>query len=148
MKNEKKSNNNNKYFFTLTFLYRRNYILLGNIFGKTQFILLHLFDSFLTWQIIGNTVRKHQYPLRYELVSQTPCVGCIFRQIQIDLDSNGQIQIAIDYFFFFISEKYLQFRKKKKRIYQRQFFVHSIQVTGSTYCEIVCQTMYTSRTCT
>ena len=148
MKNEKKSNNNNKYLFTLTFLYRRNYILLGNIFGKTQFILLHLFDSFLTWQIIGNTVRKHQYPLRYELVSQTPCVGCIFRQIQIDLDSNGQIQIAIDYFFFFISEKYLQFRKKKKRIYQRQFFVHSIQVTGSTYSEIVFQTMYTSRTCT
>ena len=148
MKNEKKSNNNNKYFFTLTFLYRRNYILLGNIFGKTQFILLHLFDSFLTWQIIGNTVRKHQYPLRYELVSQTPCVGCIFRQIQIDLDSNGQIQIAIDYFFFFISEKYLQFRKKKKRIYQRQFFVHSIQVTASTYSEIVFQTMYTSRTCT
>ena len=34
-KNENKSNNNNKYFFTLTFLYRKSYIFLENIFGKT-----------------------------------------------------------------------------------------------------------------
>ena len=118
MKNEKKSNNNNKYFFTLTFLYRRNYILLGNTFGKTQFILLHLFDSFLTWQIIGNTVRKHQYPLRYELVSQTPCVGCIFRQIQIAIDRSRQQWII---FSFFISEKYPQFRKKQTHLLETIF---------------------------
>ena len=31
----KKSNNNKKYFFTFTFLYRKIYILLENIFGKT-----------------------------------------------------------------------------------------------------------------
>ena len=30
----KKSNNNKKYFFTFTFLYRKIYILLENIFGK------------------------------------------------------------------------------------------------------------------
>ena len=32
MKNEKKSNTNNKYFFTFTFLSRKIYILLENIF--------------------------------------------------------------------------------------------------------------------
>ena len=35
MKNERKSNNNDKYFFTFTFLYRKTYILLGNISVKT-----------------------------------------------------------------------------------------------------------------
>ena len=44
-KNEKKSNNNNKYFVIFTFLYRKNHILLENILGKTQFILLHLYQS-------------------------------------------------------------------------------------------------------
>ena len=34
-KNGKTSNNNNKYFFTFTFLNRKIYILLENIFGKT-----------------------------------------------------------------------------------------------------------------
>ena len=36
MKNEKKSKNNSKYIFlTFTFLNRKIYILLENIFGKT-----------------------------------------------------------------------------------------------------------------
>ena len=43
-KNEKKSNNN-KYFVLFTFLYRKNHILLENILGKTQFMLLHLYQS-------------------------------------------------------------------------------------------------------
>ena len=38
-KNEKKSNNKNIFF---TFLYKKIYFLLENIFGKTYFILLHL----------------------------------------------------------------------------------------------------------
>ena len=33
-KNEKKPNNSKKHFFTFTFLYRKIYILLKNIFGK------------------------------------------------------------------------------------------------------------------
>ena len=33
-KKKKKLNNNNKHFFNFTFLYRKNYILLENIFGK------------------------------------------------------------------------------------------------------------------
>ena len=35
MKNKKKSNDSNKYFSTFTFLYRKNYTFLENIFGKT-----------------------------------------------------------------------------------------------------------------
>ena len=38
--NEKKANNNKKSFFTFTFLYRKIYILLENIFGKTYIINL------------------------------------------------------------------------------------------------------------
>ena len=34
-KNENKPNKKNNYFFTFTFLYRKVYILLENIFGKT-----------------------------------------------------------------------------------------------------------------
>ena len=58
-KNEKNPNNNNKYYFTFPFLYGKFYILLGNILGKTQVILLHLYYSFFPWQIIGNAVMKH-----------------------------------------------------------------------------------------
>ena len=35
MKNEKKSYNSNKYYFTFTFLYRKIYILLEIISGKS-----------------------------------------------------------------------------------------------------------------
>ena len=34
MKNKKKSINNDKYFFTVTLLYRKMYILLEHAFGK------------------------------------------------------------------------------------------------------------------
>ena len=42
--------------FTFTFLHRKIYILLENIFGKTLFILLHLHYRFFTWQVNGNAV--------------------------------------------------------------------------------------------
>ena len=70
-KNERKSKNNNKHFFTFTFSYRKNYILLQNIFGKPQFILLRMYYSFFAWQFIGNAIIKHQRPYRYALVLQT-----------------------------------------------------------------------------
>ena len=50
--NEKKSNS----FFTFTFLYRKTYILLENIFEENQSMLLHSHYRFFTWQIIGNAV--------------------------------------------------------------------------------------------
>ena len=51
------------------------------------------------------------------------------------------------YLFFYISEKYLQFRKKQKHLL-RKTLIHPVQVTGSTYCGIVFQTgiVYTSKT--
>ena len=42
-------------FFTFSFLYRKIYIL-ANIFGKTQFTLLHLYYSAYRWQVIGNAI--------------------------------------------------------------------------------------------
>ena len=42
----------------LLFLYRKIYFLLENIFGETQFILLDLYYSLFTWQVIGNAVKN------------------------------------------------------------------------------------------
>ena len=47
--------------------------------------------------------------------------------------------------FLFFREVLSIFFKENKSICQGQLFVHLTQVTGSTYCEIVFQTMYTSR---
>ena len=64
--NEKKSNSTNLFFFvTSFFLYRKIYNLLENIFGKTLFILLHLYYSFLPFKVIGNASNKHQHPYRF-----------------------------------------------------------------------------------
>ena len=71
-KNENKPNKKNNYFFTFTFLYRKVYILLENIFGKTQYLLLHLYQSLFEWQVIGNAVIKHRRPFWYTLVLQMP----------------------------------------------------------------------------
>ena len=46
----------------------KTHILLENIFGKTQCILLYLYYSYFTWQVIENAVIKHQLPYRYALV--------------------------------------------------------------------------------
>ena len=43
------------------------------------------------------------------------------------------------YLFFYISEKYLQFRKKQKHLL-RKTLIHPVQVAGSTYCGIAFQT--------
>ena len=46
-RNKKQLNNNNSFFFTCSFLYRKIYILLENLSGKAQFILLRLQYSFI-----------------------------------------------------------------------------------------------------
>ena len=58
------SNKINKYIITFTFSYRKNYILLENIFEKNYFISLHLHYNLFTWQVIGNAVMKQQCPYR------------------------------------------------------------------------------------
>ena len=54
--------------FLLTFLFRKIYILLENVFRKTCFLLLRLYYSFFAWQSIGNVIIKYQPPYRYALV--------------------------------------------------------------------------------
>ena len=43
-------------FFFFTFLHKKIYILLENMFGKTYFLLLNLYYSFFTWQVNGGKV--------------------------------------------------------------------------------------------
>ena len=76
------------------------------------------------------------------------CIGLVDTALRSKILGNRlgilmQILIAMDYYFlfFYISEKYFQFRKKQKHLL-RKTLVHPIQVTGSTYCHIVFQTMY------
>ena len=46
-KDEKKSNNNKNYFFTFTFLYKKDTFCQKKYLEKTQFVLLHLpYSSF------------------------------------------------------------------------------------------------------
>ena len=91
----KESSSNNKYFFTLTFSCRRIYILLENIFGKTQFILLHLYYIFFVWQVIRSVVIKHQRPYRYALVFRrsisTQNTWQQTRYFKVYFESNGLI---------------------------------------------------------
>ena len=42
-RNEKQSNNGNKFFFLLLLFLRMNLYFVKNIFGKTYFLLLHLY---------------------------------------------------------------------------------------------------------
>ena len=97
-------------FLLLLFLYRKIYILLENIFGKTQFILLHLHYRFFTQQVIGNAVTPTPTQIFIGFVD------AILRSKILDnrLGILTQILTAIDYFFYlYISDKYLQFRKKR-----------------------------------
>ena len=46
--------------------------------------------------------------------------------------------------FFYISEKYLQFRKEKKYLLEK-ILAHPVQETGSIYCGIVFQSCIPQR---
>ena len=123
-------------FFAFTFYIRNVYALLENIFGKTQFILLHLSYSFFTWQVNGNAVIKHQRPYR--------CIGLGYAVLRpkILLDNRlgilTQIMIAMGYFFLllYILEKYLQLRKKQKHLLRKIFGSH--YTSNRIYIEFPC----------
>ena len=34
--------------------------------------MLHLYNSFFAWKVIGNAVIKHQHAYRYEFILHTP----------------------------------------------------------------------------
>ena len=70
-KMRKKPNKNNDHFFTFTFLYRKNHILLIEHIWKSLVCnvrMLDLYYSFYCTTVIGNPVLKQQRPIRYTLV--------------------------------------------------------------------------------
>ena len=141
----KESSSNNKYFFTLTFLCRRIHILLENIFGKTQFILLHLYYIFFVWQVIRSVVIKHQRPYRYALVFRrsisTQNTWQQTRYFKVYFESNGLIFL----FHIYISHRSTFNLEKNKIICSGKFLVQPIQETGYTDCRTVFQTMHISQ---
>ena len=109
--------------FYFYFLYRKFYILLENIFGKTQFILLHLLYRFFTWQVIGNAVTPTPIQIFIGFAD------AILRSKILDnrLGILTQILITMDYFFYlYISDIYLQFREKSILISAISFIINSI----------------------
>ena len=70
-KMRKKPNKNNDLFFTFTFLYRKNHILLKKHIWKNLVCnvrMLDLYYSFYCVTVIGNAVTKQQRPIRYSLI--------------------------------------------------------------------------------
>ena len=115
MKNEKKSNNS---FFTFTFLYRKIYIFLDNIFGKTQFILLHLHYHFFKWQVTESAATPTPIQIFIDFVDTILRSKILGNRLGI----LTQILIAMDYFFYlYLSDKCLQFRGKKYINLSNQF---------------------------
>ena len=95
--------------FSFTFSNRKIYILLENIFGKTQFILLHLLYRFFTWQVIGNSVTPTS------IQKSTGFADAILRSkiLHNRLGFLTQILITMDYsFYLHISDIYFQFSEK------------------------------------
>ena len=121
--------------FTFTFfIQKRIYLVIKHIW-KTQPILLHLYCTFFMWQVMAlfshvNAVITQQRPYRYVLVLQRPYFNPKY--------------LATDQ----VIQRSTVNLERKKSICQGKFLVPSIQVTGSTSCGIVFQTMYTSMICT
>ena len=60
-----------------------------------------------------------------------------------------QILIAMDYFLLFLLfQRSVFYLEKIKAFFKEHFLAHPIQVTESTYCRIVFQTMYIPKICT
>ena len=114
----KKSNHS---FFPFTVLYRSIYILLENIFGK---ILLHLHNRFFTWHVIGNALKPTPIQIFIGFVNAILRSKILGNRLGI----LTQILIVMDYFFcLYISDKYLQFRKKSILIWAINFIIKSIR---------------------
>ena len=108
-------------------------------------IFYFFYFFFFAWQVIENAVIKHQRPYRFTLALNTLFFDSTWQQasyFNVDFDVNGLLLL------FFIFQKSTFNLEKKKSICLRKFLVHPKQVTGSSYCGIVFQTMYFSKTCT
>ena len=91
---------------------------------KTYFVLLHLHYRFFTQQVIGNAVTPA--PLKI-------FIGFVDATLQSKILGNRLgiltlILIAVDYFFYlYISDKYLQYRKKYIIIWAINFIIKTIR---------------------
>ena len=90
---------------------------------KTQFVLLHLQYGFFTQQVIGNAVT----PMPLQIFIGFVDAILLSKTLGNRLGILTQILIAIIYFFYlYISDKYLQFRKKGILIWAINFIIKSI----------------------
>ena len=114
--------------FTFNFSYRKIYILLENISGKTCHIC---FTVFFTWQVIGNAVTPT--PIQIFISS----VDAILRSKILDnrLGFLTQILVATDYFLYlYISDIQLPSIQGKKciLIWEVNFIIKSIRKRTET----------------
>ena len=99
------------------------YILIKNIFEETQFILLHSRCRFFTSQFIGNVVTSTPIQIFIGFVDAILRSKILGNRLGI----SSQILIAMDYLFYlYISDKYLQFRKKSILIWAINFIIKSL----------------------
>ena len=108
-----------------------------NLFYIVTFVL-QFFRVVSYWKVI-----KHQRPCKYTLVLQTPYFSPKYFGKRLGIILTW-ILIARDYFFFIFQRSTFNL-EKNKRICCRKLFVHPIQVTRYTYCEIVFQTIQTGK---
>ena len=110
-------------FPLLLFLEMKTYILLGNIFEETQFILLHSHCRFFMWQVIGDAVTPTPIQIFIGFVNAILRSKILGNRLGI----LTQILIAMDYFFYlYISDKYLQFWQKSILIWAINFIIKSL----------------------
>ena len=101
-------------FLTFNFLYRTIYILLENVLGKTYFLLLHFYYSFLCDRLL----EMQQYTNAL-IDMHWLCTRCISTQ---NLDNWTLILIAIDYYFFFFTFQGITFNLEKKKCSENFWF--------------------------
>ena len=98
-------------FFTFTFLYRKIYIFLESILGKTYIVtfVLQLFRL----AVIGNALIKHQRPYRHHWsCSRRTSTQNIWQKIgyfNVDFDSNRLL-----FLFYIIQRSIFNLQKKTK----------------------------------
>ena len=111
--------------FLLLLFYIGKFIFCQKIYiWKTQFVLLHLHYRFFTQQVIGNAVTPTPIQIFIGFVDSILRSKILGNRLGI----LTQILIVMDYFFYlYISDKYLQFRKKSILIWAINFIIKSIR---------------------
>ena len=82
------------------------------IFYQKKYLEKLSLSYFFVWQVIRNALTKQQRPYRYALAFQTP---------HFDPKYLARAQQWIAIYLFYISEKYLQFRKKQNHLLRKVF---------------------------